>query len=201
MAGAHKLPSSVAKGKHARRLLAAGVGKAQSKLGSNNKCRAKTRYCQGRAPMPDGVRSRRAFALAVVAVMGIAASEASAQVSAPTNSAPNPYHAVENWAKMPAGRAWGSTSGVDIDVDGTSVWVAERCGAFAPPSLMKSGAPFACDGSSLPPILKFDSSGTLVKAFGEGLFLFPPAMSGSPTGSARTERATRSSSLVRTAGC
>ena len=57
---------------------AAGVGKAQSKLGSNNKCRAKTRYCQGRAPMPDGVRSRRAFALAVVAVMGIAASEASA---------------------------------------------------------------------------------------------------------------------------
>ena len=123
--------------------------------------------------MPDGVRSRRAFALAVVAVMGIAASEASAQVSAPTNSAPNPYHAVENWAKMPAGRAWGSTSGVDVDVDGTSVWVAERCGAFAPPSLMKPGAPFACDGSSLPPILKFNSSGTLVKAFGEGLFLFP----------------------------
>ena len=123
--------------------------------------------------MPDGVRSRRAFALAVVAVMGIAASEASAQVSAPTNSAPNPYHAVENWAKMPAGRAWGSTSGVDMDVDGSSVWVAERCGAFAPPSLMKPGAPFACDGSSLPPILKFDSSGTLVKAFGEGLFLFP----------------------------
>src|SRR6476469_6861519 len=102
--GAHKLPSSVAKGKHARRLLAAGVGKAQSKLGSNNKCRVKTRYCKGRAPMPDGVRSR---------------------------------------------------------------------GAFAPPSLMKPGAPFACDGSSLPPILKFDSSGTLVKAFGEGLFLFP----------------------------
>jgi sugar lactone lactonase YvrE len=74
---------------------------------------------------------------------------------------------------MPAGRAWGSTSGVDIDVDGTSVWVAERCGAFAPPSLMKPGTPFACDGSSLPPILKFDSSGTLVKAFGEGLLLFP----------------------------
>src|SRR6185295_5010396 len=51
------------------------------------------------------------------------------------------------------GRAWGSTSGVDIDVDGTSVWVAERCGAFAPPALMKPGAPFACDGSTLPPIL------------------------------------------------
>ena len=123
--------------------------------------------------MPDGVRSRRAFSLAMVAAMAIAAVAARAQVSAPTNSAPNPYHAVENWAKLPEGRAWGSTSGVDIDPDGTSVWVAERCGAFAPPSLMKPGTPFACDGSNLPPILKFDASGKLVKAFGEGLLLFP----------------------------
>jgi sugar lactone lactonase YvrE len=38
---------------------------------------------------------------------------------------------------------------------------------------MKPGTPFACDGSNLPPILKFDSSGKLVKAFGEGLLLFP----------------------------
>ena len=92
--------------------------------------------------MPDGVRTRRALALAVGAVMGAAALGASAQVSAPTNSAPNPYHAVENWAKMPERvDAWGSTSGVDIDLDGTSVWVAERCGAFAPPSLMKPGEP------------------------------------------------------------
>ena len=29
---------------------------------------------------------------------------------------------------MPAGRDWGSTSAVDIDKDGTSIWVAERCG-------------------------------------------------------------------------
>ena len=123
--------------------------------------------------MPDGVRSRRAFALAVVAATGIAAVGARAQVSAPTNSAPNPYHAVENWGKLPEGRTWGSTSGVDIDPDGTSVWVAERCGAFAPPSLMKPGTPFACDGSNLPPILKFDSSGKLLKAFGAGLLLFP----------------------------
>ena len=126
--------------------------------------------------MPDGVRSRRAFALAVVAATGIAAAGARAQVSAPTNSAPNPYHAVENWGKLPEGRTWGSTSGVDIDPDGTSVWVAERCGAFAPPSLMKPGTPFACDGSNLPPILKFDSSGKLLKAFGAGLLLFPHGM-------------------------
>jgi sugar lactone lactonase YvrE len=121
--------------------------------------------------MRDHARAGGAFALA--AAIAVVGTEAYAQASAPTNSAPNPYRAVENWAQLPEGRSWGSTSGVDIDADGTSVWVAERCGAFAPPSLMKPGTPFACDGSSLPPILKFDLSGKLVKSFGAGLLLFP----------------------------
>jgi sugar lactone lactonase YvrE len=121
--------------------------------------------------MPDRIRSDCAFALAVVLALG--AGEACAQISAPTNSAPNPYRSIEHWGTMPEGRNWGSTSGIDIDPDGSSVWVAERCGAFAPPSLMKPGTPFACDGSNLPPILKFDASGKLIKAFGEGLLLFP----------------------------
>jgi DNA-binding beta-propeller fold protein YncE len=121
--------------------------------------------------MPDRVRAGRALALAVVAAVLVA--QAYAQTNAPTNSAPNPYRSVENWAKMPEGRTWGSTSGVDIDPDGTSVWVAERCGAFAPPSQMKPGSPFACSDSTLAPILKFDASGKLVKAFGGGLLLFP----------------------------
>jgi DNA-binding beta-propeller fold protein YncE len=109
----------------------------------------------------------------VIAVAIIAGAAAWGQASAPTNSAPNPYRAIENWGTLPEGRSWGSTSGVDIDPDGTSAWVAERCGAFAPPSLMKPGTPFACDGSNLAPILKFDSSGKLLKAFGAGLLLFP----------------------------
>jgi hypothetical protein len=121
--------------------------------------------------MPDRIRPGHAFALAVV--FALVVGEARAQISAPTNSAPNPYRAIEHWGAMPEGRTWGSTSGIDIDPDGSSVWVAERCGAFAPPSLMKPGTPFACDGSNLPPILKFDASGKLVKAFGEGLLLFP----------------------------
>src|SRR5215468_11232959 len=123
--------------------------------------------------MPDRVRARGMFALAIGVALVVAGTELCAQISAPTNSAPNPYHAIENWAKLPAGRSWGSTSGIDIDPDGSSVWVAERCGAFAPPSLMKPGMPFACDGSNLPPILKFDSAGNLVKSFGTGLLLFP----------------------------
>lgn len=95
------------------------------------------------------------------------------QDAKPTNSAPNPYRAIENWGKLPEGRSWGSTSAVDIDPDGTSVWVGERCGAFAPPSQMKPGVPFACDGSRLDPILKFDSAGNLLKSFGASMLIFP----------------------------
>jgi DNA-binding beta-propeller fold protein YncE len=74
---------------------------------------------------------------------------------------------------MPEGRSWGSSAGVDIDPDGTSVWVFERCGAFALPSELKPGEPFACDGSNLAPILKFDASGKLVASFGAGMFVLP----------------------------
>ena len=109
----------------------------------------------------------------VLAVVALNGDRASTQTINPTNSAPNPYRAIYDWGKLPEGRTWGSTSGVDIDPDGTSVWVAERCGAFAPPSQMKPGQPFACDGSNLDPILKFDASGRLVKSFGAGMFVFP----------------------------
>ena len=90
-------------------------------------------------------------------------------------SAPNPYGSIENWGTMPEGRTWGSTAGVDVDPDGTSVWVFERCGTFAGPNPdnLQPGQPFACDGSNLAPILKFDASGKLVKSFGAGLFVFP----------------------------
>jgi sugar lactone lactonase YvrE len=81
--------------------------------------------------------------------------------TAPTNNAPNPYKTVEGWAKMPEGRAWGSTSAVDIDKDGESIWVAERCSTNS------------CLNSTLDPILKFDKSGKLVKSFGAGMFIFP----------------------------
>src|SRR5262247_1029590 len=142
-------------------MLATAGRKAQSSIRLSSQA-------SGRSAMRHVVLAGCVFAVAI-----IAGTEACAQASTPTNSAPNPYRAIENWGTLPDGRTWGSTSGVDIDPDGTSVWVAERCGAFAPPSLMKPGTPFACDGSNLPPILKFDSTGKLVKAFGEGLLLFP----------------------------
>jgi hypothetical protein len=77
---------------------------------------------------------------------------------------PNPYRTVEGWAKMPAGRTWGSLSAVEVDRDGQSIWVGERCGANT------------CAGSSLDVVLKFDASGTLKTSFGSGLFVFPHGM-------------------------
>jgi len=79
----------------------------------------------------------------------------------PTNDAPNPYQTITGWAKMPEGRPWGSTSAVAIDKDGVSVWVAERCGTNS------------CAGSTLDPVLKFDSTGKLVAHFGAGLMIAP----------------------------
>jgi sugar lactone lactonase YvrE len=107
--------------------------------------------------MRDAIRSWR-LAGAVVAVAVMPGARLGAQ---PPNSQPNPYRTVENWAQMPEGRSWGSTSAVEIDPDGRSVWVAERCGANS------------CATSSLPAVLKFDSSGKLVASFGAGLFIFP----------------------------
>jgi hypothetical protein len=92
-------------------------------------------------------------------------NQATAQPAAPINSLPNPYRSVENWARMPEGRTWGSSAGVYVDPSGTSVWVAERCGANS------------CVGSDLPPILRFDMSGRLLKAFGAGMFVFPHGIS------------------------
>jgi NHL repeat len=78
----------------------------------------------------------------------------------PTNSLPNPYQPIENWAKLPDGRTWGSTAGVAVDRQG-NIWVAERCGANT------------CAGSDLAPILEFDPSGNLLKSFGARMFVFP----------------------------
>src|SRR5215831_3763793 len=123
--------------------------------------------------MTSDPRRMRVIAALSTLVILAASGLSLAQTTTPINSAPNPYTSIYNWATLPDGRTWGSTAGVDIDPDGMSVWVAERCGAYAPPSQFKPGEPFACDGSSLDPILKFDAAGTLVKSFGAGLFLLP----------------------------
>ena len=103
-----------------------------------------------------------------VAVIGFSGGGAGAQAMAsPTNDAPNLYQSVEGWAKLPEGRTWGSTSAVEVDKDGKSIWVAERCGQNS--CLDRATGKM----SDLPTILKFDSSGKLVTSFGAGVAIFP----------------------------
>ncbi len=85
-----------------------------------------------------------------------------AQSAADPNSAPNPYRVDEGWAKLTAGRHWGAVSAVDIDRDGKSVWVFDRCETADD-----------CSASNLDPVMKFDASGKLVKSFGAGMFNYP----------------------------
>ena len=113
--------------------------------------------------MSNGLRT---MVIGGVAALVSVALAAQAKVE-PTNTAPNPFQTVEGWAKMPEGRTWGSTSAVDIDKDGRSIWVAERCAANNCWDAAKGVA------SPLDVVLKFDPSGKLVRSFGAGMFVFP----------------------------
>jgi streptogramin lyase len=104
---------------------------------------------------------QRTPVLGAVAAGLLAVSLQAQPTMAPTNTAPNPYQTIEGWAKMPEGRTWGSTSAVEIDKDGKSIWVAERCGANS------------CQGSNLDPVLKFDAQGNMVAHFGAGMIISP----------------------------
>jgi sugar lactone lactonase YvrE len=95
--------------------------------------------------------------LAIIAAVATTPVRAQTQAGDP----PNPYRTVENWAKLPDGRKWGQTIGVDVDPDGKSIWVFERCGGNT------------CDGSPVAPILKIDPSGNVVTSFGADMFVFP----------------------------
>ena len=75
------------------------------------------------------------------------------------------YTVVTDHFKLPDGRKMGSTGAVDIDRDGHSVWVFERCGG--------SSQALACASTGLAPVLKFDRAGKLVSSFGAGMFVSP----------------------------
>src|SRR5438105_3958178 len=104
-------------------------------------------------------------ASAVIAVALAVAGAGAIQEAPPTNDLPNPYKTVENYFKLPSGRSWGATSAVDIDKDGRSIWVGERCGANS-----------CLDAPTVDTVLKFDASGKLVKSFGAGLIIWPHGM-------------------------
>ena len=102
-------------------------------------------------------RGRFMFATVLVLIIGMAQGVCAQSVS---NSLPNPYRPIENWAKLPAGRTWGSPAGLGFDRSG-NLWVLERCGGNT------------CAGRPEAPVLQFDPSGRLLKSFGAGMMIFP----------------------------
>lgn len=101
---------------------------------------------------------RWALALAVFAT--IAASSGRAQDRS-GNGLPDPYRRVDNWAQLPEGMKFGQVISVDGDAAG-HVWVFHR---------------------GEPPILEFDTSGKLLKSFGQGMFMQAHGLFLDPDGS------------------
>lgn len=94
------------------------------------------------------------FAAALAALPATTQAQAQAAL-------PNPYTAVDGWAKLD--RAWGAASAVYPDGNG-NIWVADRCGANL------------CVGSDLDPVMLFDPDGNLVRSFGAGEIVWPHGM-------------------------
>ena len=121
--------------------------------------------------MRESIRATFYAGLVGAAVSGAIAISASQVRADDPNSAPNPYRVVEHWAKLPEGRTWGMAIGVDIDRDGSSLWVFDRCGGKT------------CVGSSIAPIQKFDASGRQVVSFGSRLINWPHGLFAAQDGS------------------
>jgi streptogramin lyase len=84
----------------------------------------------------------------------------------PVNDVPNPYRTIKDFVQLPAGRVMGSTSAVDIDKDGKTVWVVERCGVNSCIEDPATGRLSKTD-----PVLHVDENGKIIKMFGGGMFV------------------------------
>jgi DNA-binding beta-propeller fold protein YncE len=99
---------------------------------------------------------------AVLALVGCQAAPGAPQNQEASAGAEPAYAVEEGWAKLPAGRTWGSTSAVFPATDGAHLWVGERCGENI------------CTGhDDVDPVLLFDASGNVVRSFGKGMIVWP----------------------------
>src|SRR5579872_7223610 len=108
--------------------------------------------------------TKYALGAAIVSALALllAGMPGRAQPAPDPNSAPQTYRLDDGWAKLPEGRKWGAAVGVDIDRDGKSVWVFDRCATADD-----------CSQSNLDPIQHFDANGKLIASFGAGMFNYP----------------------------
>jgi sugar lactone lactonase YvrE len=103
-----------------------------------------------------------AFGIAILSAAALLSQTGFAQNAGDPNGAPQTYREDPGWAKLIGGRKWGAVSAVDIDRDGKSVWIFDRCETADD-----------CSASNLDPIQKFDASGKMVFSFGKGMFNYP----------------------------
>ncbi len=96
-------------------------------------------------------------------IVGVVTLMATSSVAYAQNHAPNPYRTVEGvWAPLPDGRAWGSTSLVEVSPDGETIWAVDRCGENT------------CVGhDDLDVVFQFDKDGNMLKRWGAGMFVWP----------------------------
>lgn len=112
------------------------------------------------------MKGKPVYRIAIGFAVAAVAAPWTGQVDAQTDPRMYPYESIStsDWGRLPPERPWGAPSGVEIDPDGTSLWVIERCGDFSGPG---------CAESNVAPVLEFDASGKLVRSFGAGMFVFP----------------------------
>ena len=96
-------------------------------------------------------------------IVGVVTLMATSSVAYAQNHAPNPYRTVEGvWAPLPDGRAWGSTSLVEVSPDGETIWAVDRCGENT------------CVGhDDLDVVFQFDKDGNMLTRWGAGMFVWP----------------------------
>lgn len=101
------------------------------------------------------------FFVSLTFLLAFLGSEAMAQPNGAHSIPSEDYSLNQSYFKLPANRAIGSTAGLAIDPDGSSIWVFDRCGANN------------CVGSDFSPIMQFDLAGNLLTSFGSDLFIRP----------------------------
>jgi hypothetical protein len=111
--------------------------------------------------MSHTVRARWAIISLIVSWFLFGTALQAQTVVNPTNEHPNPYQTINGFFELPDGRDWGSTSSVDIDPDGESIWVAERCSSNS------------CALSNVDSVIKYDKDGNILASFGGGMIIWP----------------------------
>lgn len=131
--------------------------------------------------MSRAPRRMKLLFLSLISTAGLAVTAGIAQQAAPTQPAarpagdfniskrsaadkalPNPYLMNQAWYTMPEGRYLGGASGIDMDRDGRSIWIVERCGGRD-----------LCLDSHVDPVMHFSPDGKVLSTFGRDMIAYP----------------------------